>query len=614
MENELRKLYYNAKTGYGSSAHLYRIARKKKVMVTMRQATDFVKKQEVSQLFATKNTKKEMRHFRIESQRGYWQVDHTFMKHKQINKGFSAIFVAINTGTRYVYAKAMKNIRSEAVTQTFNDFVKTVKKKNVRGIVSDKGSEFISSSTKDWMAQNGVTHRVLHPTYHYLANAIVERYNGVLKGKLYMYMAANKTKMWVDALDDVVYNHNHSVHKTTKHRPKDMLKSPLKEMIFRLKTVDHNNKLRADKKFVLSKINKGSKVRILRITDKPFAFKKQKYSKTVHTVDKLQNGGVLIKLKGKSRKVRPFEVLPVGETVEKNPFAKREKREKREKKSKGTTTRRRIRNDPLVREAEKAKDKAPVVDETGRGVKIDVNGKEVHARVKRMDDNGGLWVEYVYTDGKKYEQYVKKEDFGSIRFVRDVPDFDKIAMEMKSPMKKGDVATTVGRTFDYMGDTYEYLTVDYEKPKFYTTFAKAAATSNKDKEASKVVCEEKFEETVAHSKLLLFSKTIKTGRTIVVRTTAADEDEKFWLGKVKSDVRRANLTDVRKSGQEVGLKSLVVEIQWYNVQKNGSYTLPKGGHVLDLKYAVNVGEVKLKRTKSQYVLSAFSKKQIEKHI
>ena len=99
MEAELRKLYYEPKTGFGSPAHLYKNAKKAGLKVTMKIVKAFVDKQEIAQLFAPKTTKRETRHFKIASKRGYWQVDHTFMKHNKINNNYHAIFVAINIGS-----------------------------------------------------------------------------------------------------------------------------------------------------------------------------------------------------------------------------------------------------------------------------------------------------------------------------------------------------------------------------------------------------------------------------------------------------------------------------------------------------------------------------------
>ena len=435
METELRKLYYEPKTGFGSPSHLYKNARKAGHMVTMKEVKAFVEKQEVAQLFAPKTTKRETRHFKISDKRGVWQVDHTFMKHKKINNNHHAIFVAINIGSRYVYAKAMKNIQEDTVIETLKEFAKTIKLKHIRGIVSDKGVEFTSHAVRDWMEENNIKHRILHPTYHYLSNAIVERYNGVLKTKLHKYMKANDTHKWIDALDDIVYNHNHSIHSATKARPKDLLKNPIKELIFRLKTENFNNKLRKDKRFVLSKLKLGSKIRILRKTDKPFDKKIQKYNVKVHKIKKFIHGGVLIKVKHKSRLIRPFEILPINKGVERNPFPRNKPSpdDNADNIRNGKRKTFRIRNDPVVRDAKKQKEKAAVQEDiTGKGVVVsDIDGsKDVRAKVLRMNDGGGVWVEYLHSNNKRYEVLIQD---GKYTITEDVPDLTPDSLKKKKP-------------------------------------------------------------------------------------------------------------------------------------------------------------------------------------
>jgi len=164
------------------------------------------------------------------------------MKHSRTSNGYKAIFVAVDIRSRYVYARAIKNIRQTVVIETFEKFTKTVKRKNVKGIVNDQGSEFISNSLKTWLKDNNISQCTLHPTYHYCSSSIVERFNGVLKMKLEKYMTSHGAKTWVDALGDIVYNNNRSIHSTMGERPKDTLKNPLKQLIFRLKTVKSNAK------------------------------------------------------------------------------------------------------------------------------------------------------------------------------------------------------------------------------------------------------------------------------------------------------------------------------------------------------------------------------------
>ena len=405
MEAELKRLYYDPRTGFGSALHLYRSAKKAKVEgVRMKDCIEFIRRQETAQIHKGANEKQEKRQFHIESKRGYWQCDHAFMKHKKTNNGYKAIFVAVDIGSRYVYARAMKNIRETAVIETFEHFLKTVKPKNIKGIVNDKGTEFISKPLKEWLKNHDIEQRTLHPTYHYYSNAIVERFNGVLKQKLSKYMTSHGTKKWIDALDDIVYNNNRSIHSTTKQRPKDMLKSPLKQLIFRLKTINSNHNLRVKKSFVLNKIGKGSKIRIKRIPKDHFDKSYKKFNKKEHEVEAIVNGGVMVKVKGEDRALRPFEILPVGKEVEKNPLKRKVKSHDGKKRV------RRIRNDALIRELQKKRKTPHQQDYTNRGVEFEINGETAQGKVIRMGGYGrGMFVEFIQNN-KRYESRVMESE------------------------------------------------------------------------------------------------------------------------------------------------------------------------------------------------------------
>ena len=186
-----------------------------------------------------------------------------------------------------------------------------------------------------------------------------------------------------------------------------MLKSPLKQLIFRLKTINKNHNLRAQKNFVLNKIQKGSKIRIKRIPKDHFDKSYKKYNKKEHEVEAIVNGGVMVKVKGESRPIRPFEILPVGE-VEKNPDKVKGKVIRKGTKSAKV---KRIRNDALIRDLKKQREKPAQKDQTGRGVAFEIKGESIEGRVVRMSDhnNGGMSVEYIMNN-KRYEERMTLKD------------------------------------------------------------------------------------------------------------------------------------------------------------------------------------------------------------
>lgn len=73
---------------------------------------------------------------------------------------------------------------------------------------------------------------------------MIERFNKTLKMRMWKYFTANNTRKWIDVLNQLVYNYNHSYHHSIKmtsvepsqedneskvykylYRPKDLPKS-----------------------------------------------------------------------------------------------------------------------------------------------------------------------------------------------------------------------------------------------------------------------------------------------------------------------------------------------------------------------------------------------------
>ena len=129
-------------------------------------------------------------------------------------------------------------------------------------------------------------------------------------------------------------------------RPKNMLKNPLKQLIFRLRTIISNHNLRAETNFVMNKIGIGSTFCIKCIHRNRFDKIFKKFNKRLHQVDGFVNGNVMIKVSGEDRPLRPLQILPVLTKVETNPYKPNTKA--LNTKWKGTEVRR-IRNDALIR-------------------------------------------------------------------------------------------------------------------------------------------------------------------------------------------------------------------------------------------------------------------------
>jgi len=83
--------------------------------------------------------------------------------------------------------------------------------------------------------------------------AIIERFNRTLKGRMYRYFTENKTKKWIDIIDDLITSYNNSYHRSIKT-------APINVTIENENTV--KNVLYGNEKTKLPRLSNGDYVRI----------------------------------------------------------------------------------------------------------------------------------------------------------------------------------------------------------------------------------------------------------------------------------------------------------------------------------------------------------------
>jgi transposase InsO family protein len=318
----LKQIYYDPKTGLGSALELYNKVRAKNPM-TLKYIKAWLEKQEVQQIHRKPIVRKTQM-FSIEANRGTWQVDFCFLSDKKINNGYHCLFCAVEIGSRFAFCYATKNIQEEATKDCFRKLLKVASKQKLglKYVVSDLGSEFKSHSIARWFKKHKVGHRMVDKTYHYLANSLVERFNGTIKTKIRRYLTAYRTKKWIDHLDDLVSNYNNSNHTHLNTTPLAVASDPVLQLYNRLKTLGKNNNLKADPKYIGNKLNAGSTVRIRKPTDEVFAKASNTYSKKTHKVIGIVKQGTMVRVKGIDRLLRPWELGHI-KTIEKNPYKRK---------------------------------------------------------------------------------------------------------------------------------------------------------------------------------------------------------------------------------------------------------------------------------------------------
>ncbi len=268
----LHNLYYAPSTQYTSIKTLYDNVKNKGITYT--EVKDFIKNQEANQIF--KKTKPIKYYFPITSKFKFeiLQMDLADLSNLSAsNQNYRYLFVAVDVYSRLAYVVPMKLKNAETVTEAIEEFVK---KTSPLIINSDLGSEFISDKFRKLMTRQGTEINYVPKGEHHKL-AIVDRFIRTLRQKINMYLTQYNTNKYIDVLNDLVYNYNHSYHTGIKKIPAEVkLHDP---DIEKLNNEKYNKAISNETVFDI-----GQKVRYRLNRD---IFKKgtlPKWSKTVHTI------------------------------------------------------------------------------------------------------------------------------------------------------------------------------------------------------------------------------------------------------------------------------------------------------------------------------------------
>ena len=135
-----------------------------------------------------------------------FQIDLTFFpRYKKYNKDNYVLFTAININTRFAYAYYGKDKEAETI---LNMLKKMEQKTIINSITCDKGSEFNNTEFKKYCNDNEITIYFVKDDSHKMG--IINRFHRTIKEKLQYYISDENKLNWIDVIDDIIYNYNHS--------------------------------------------------------------------------------------------------------------------------------------------------------------------------------------------------------------------------------------------------------------------------------------------------------------------------------------------------------------------------------------------------------------------
>jgi hypothetical protein len=216
QEKLLKDIYYNPKTGYSGATSLARHAK-----VKLRDTKEFLTAQETYTKHKPAKQAFQRRRVIVHNALDQFQADLVDMRNlKSNNDNVNYILTVIDVLTKYAYAIPIKHKTGDEVTKAF---AKIFRDKKPKMIQTDKGTEFINKVTQKLFTNEGVH---WFTTENETKAQIVERFNRTLKEKMYRYFTANKTKRWINVLNDLVSNYNNSYHRSIKMTPAEAVNNP----------------------------------------------------------------------------------------------------------------------------------------------------------------------------------------------------------------------------------------------------------------------------------------------------------------------------------------------------------------------------------------------------
>lgn len=151
-----------------------------------------------------------------------WMADLIeYGKHtKHINRGYIYILVVIDCFSKQVWARPLKTksgpetaIALESILKDLDDFP--------INLVTDSGREFFNYDCNKILQAYGINHYSV-PTKSKFKASVVERVIRTIKTRLERYFAMQKSKKWIDVIDQFIKNYNGTPHKSHGLKPLDV--------------------------------------------------------------------------------------------------------------------------------------------------------------------------------------------------------------------------------------------------------------------------------------------------------------------------------------------------------------------------------------------------------
>ena len=206
-----------------------------------------------------------------------------YPKYKYNNKHFVYCLVIIDCFTKFVWIKPMKTKTGEETARSFDSIFKEFDEHPIN-LMTDSGLEFFNSKVSQVLSSYNITHYKPRTKTLWKAS-MAERVIQTIKRKVEKYFHLNKTKSWINVIDQIVENYNNTPHRSHGFKPIDVVEENRDDVFKRL----YPNRNIS----VICKLNIGDRVRKIRektLFEKGYT---QNWSDEIYEIaDVRQSGGV----------------------------------------------------------------------------------------------------------------------------------------------------------------------------------------------------------------------------------------------------------------------------------------------------------------------------------
>ena len=222
-------------------------------------------------------------------------IEYTQPGYRHANRGYKYILLVIDCFSKFIWTRPMKK-KDKITTADAMDSILRELDNHPNSIITDEGLEFYNRPMNEIYEKYGIVHYSIKTARK---ASIAERAIQTLKNRLERYFYKNKTKNWLDVLDQFTLNYNNTPHRSIGMAPSDVSEKNREKVYKRMFShIDDHIKPR---------LNKGDIVRLLekkKVFDKGY---KRSWSKELYAIAKVhqRSGVVWYNLEDKDGNINP---------------------------------------------------------------------------------------------------------------------------------------------------------------------------------------------------------------------------------------------------------------------------------------------------------------------